>query len=247
MFFLQMYRAKEQQPDRPDGLGGQFHERIAAQASLRDSSRLAEAQSKVPLRVGAPRARAPKGQYQRTGREGKVWITAARVSPVLMLATDPASNHFLKTPSFFHFPRFSLFFLNRSLFTGVQDLFLQAANSDPTQVDPQLQCGLGVLFNLSGEYDKAVDCFSAALSVTPQVGEEPPPGVIQHLSANRDSLLFLPHQDYLLWNKLGATLANGSRSEEAVAAYRRALELQPGFVRSRYNLGISCVNLGAHR
>ena len=38
-------------------------------------------------------------------------------------------------------------------------------------------------------------------------------------------------------------LANGDQSEEAIGAYRKALDIYPGFVRARYNLGISCINL----
>lgn len=50
-----------------------------------------------------------------------------------------------------------------------------------------------------------------------------------------------------MWNRLGATLANGGRPEEAVDAYHNALQLYPGFIRARYNLGITCTHLGAHR
>ena len=34
---------------------------------------------------------------------------------------------------------------------------------------------------------------------------------------------------------------------QAIHAYHEALKLRPDFVRARYNLGISCINLKAHR
>lgn len=109
----------------------------------------------------------------------------------------------------------------KELETHVKSLYLRAAQINPSQIDPDVQNALGVVFNISQEYDKAVDCFRTALMV-----------------ANNNAKL---------WNRLGATLANSDKSEEAVDAYHEALNLEPGFIRARYNVGITCMNLGAHK
>ncbi|KAM8718340.1 hypothetical protein ACLKA7_000156 [Drosophila subpalustris] len=103
----------------------------------------------------------------------------------------------------------------------LQQVYLEAVRMQPAQVDADLQEALGVLYNLSGEYDKAVDCYRSAVQVDPQNAK--------------------------LWNRLGASLANGSRSVEAVEAYQQALQLQPGFIRVRYNVGVCCMNLKAYK
>ncbi|KAL2122383.1 hypothetical protein VTJ04DRAFT_2838 [Mycothermus thermophilus] len=112
----------------------------------------------------------------------------------------------------------------------VTNLFLAAARLAPDgdHMDPDVQVGLGVLFYGAEDYDKAVDCFQAALHSS-ELGT----------SNQREQI-------HLLWNRLGATLANSGRSEEAIAAYEKALSIRPNFVRARYNLGVSCINIGCH-
>lgn len=113
------------------------------------------------------------------------------------------------------------------LHDNVTGLFIRAAQLSPggEHMDPDVQVGLGVLFYGAEEYDKAVDCFRAALHSSEQ-------GTFNQRQ-----------QVHLLWNRLGATLANSGRSEEAIAAYEQALSLSPNFVRARYNLGVSCINI----
>lgn len=112
----------------------------------------------------------------------------------------------------------------------VTDLFIQAAQLSPSgeHMDPDVQVGLGVLFYCAEEYEKAVDCFSSALAST------------ESGTVNQQEQL------HLLWNRLGATLANSGRSEEAIEAYEQALNINPNFVRARYNLGVSCINIGCY-
>ncbi|CAE6518036.1 unnamed protein product [Rhizoctonia solani] len=94
---------------------------------------------------------------------------------------------------------------------------LNMARQSSSDIDADIQIALGVLLNTMEDYSKAQDCFRTALAVRPD--------------------------DWLLFNRVGATLANSGSPEEAVPFYYKALELNPGYIRARYNLGISCINL----
>lgn len=50
-------------------------------------------------------------------------------------------------------------------------------------------------------------------------------------------------QDWLLWNRLGSSLSNGAKPEEALGAYREALRLRPTYTRAIYNVGVACALL----
>jgi peroxin-5 len=102
----------------------------------------------------------------------------------------------------------------------VTDLFMALARDQHSKgiVDAEVQVALGILFYTNSDYDRARDCFQSALSMRPD--------------------------DYLLWNRLGSSLSNGSKPEEALGAYREALQLRPTYTRAIYNVGVACKFFG---
>ncbi|EJD03103.1 TPR-like protein [Fomitiporia mediterranea MF3/22] len=105
----------------------------------------------------------------------------------------------------------------------VTDAFLAVARAQHSAgvVDADVQVGLGVLFYTNGDFERAKDCFAAALAINPR--------------------------DYLLWNRYGSALSNGNKPEEALGAYREALQLRPTYTRAIYNVGVACLNIGADK
>jgi peroxin-5 len=76
---------------------------------------------------------------------------------------------------------------------------------------------LGVVYNVSRDYDAATDAFRTALSYRPD--------------------------DYQLYNKLGATMANHDASAMALEQYERARQLKPRYARAWLNTAIAHANL----
>ncbi|KAL1755116.1 hypothetical protein FB107DRAFT_275097 [Schizophyllum commune] len=105
----------------------------------------------------------------------------------------------------------------------ILDVFLALARAQHAAgvMDPDVQIALGVLSYSNSDYDRAKDCFESALSARPR--------------------------DYLLWNRLGSSLSNGNKPEEALGAYREALQMRPTYTRAIYNVGVACLNIGAHK
>ena len=100
----------------------------------------------------------------------------------------------------------------------VERLLLRALDIDNTaDAAADVYEALGVVYNVSRDYDAAVDSFRRAIEVRPD--------------------------DYQLRNKLGATLANSNRSEEALSSYRVALRLKPKYARGWLNMAIAHSNL----
>eukprot|EP01042_Synura_sphagnicola_P001669 gene1669-1954_t len=103
-----------------------------------------------------------------------------------------------------------------TLMDEVMQLMLEAERWDPHDADTHVV--LGVLYNVSQDYDSALSHLRTALSHRPE--------------------------DFALLNKVAATLANSERSAEAVPLYAQALQLRPGYVRGWLNLGVAYANMG---
>lgn len=116
-----------------------------------------------------------------------------------------------------------------TLMDEVVQLMLSVSAAAPEDIDVQVV--LGVIYNISMDYELAAECFRKAVALS------------QSPTSQRSST----YSTYNLLNKLAATLANSNNSAEAIPLYSKVLQQRPKFARGWMNLGISYANLGEYQ
>ncbi|XP_063721354.1 peroxisomal targeting signal 1 receptor-like [Symsagittifera roscoffensis] len=143
-----------------------------------------------------------------------------------------------------------LWLQKNSTFSGIPTLTLE----EP-QEDSRSPLSVSSLFRFQSKSEDLLKLFEQALMVSPQdVNVLTAVGILNCVRNDYATAanifrqcVGLDPKNALLWNRLGACLANGDRSEEAISAYRNALNLRPGYIRARFNLGVACQNLHSHK
>jgi peroxin-5 len=122
---------------------------------------------------------------------------------------------------------------------GVKALLLRAldvvakTNNGDVEELARVHEALGVCYNVSQEYETAAGYFEGAIELLQQHH-----GTNDKAHNSNSTLL------YTLWNKLGATLANGGlSSERALECYVESLRVRPRYARAWLNMAISHSNL----
>ena len=86
---------------------------------------------------------------------------------------------------------------------------------------------LGVLFNVSNDYENAVHSFFRASNI---------------ISHQQQQEMSIGEELYSVLNKVGASLANANQNQNAIEFYKKSLEIRPRFVRGWLNMGIAHAN-----
>ncbi|KAA0161449.1 hypothetical protein FNF28_05041 [Cafeteria roenbergensis] len=144
----------------------------------------------------------------------------------------------------------------------VSELMLRVQREAPS--DPDVASVLGLLYNISRDWDAAAAQLKRALQAKP--APDPTPGASPHVLAAASAAVAATMGDdtagpaagsagpsmlqgvprYVTLNRLAATLANGSRHLEALPLYEQALSLRPGYARAMHNQGVALSALGRH-
>jgi Tfp pilus assembly protein PilF len=139
-------------------------------------------------------------------------------------------------------------------FEGAERLLRDAISCDPA--NPDLRNARGVMFAAMGRYLDALWCYRDAIACNPNS-----PGIwtnlgnalthLKHLKSavtcHRRALSIAEGGDALLYQNLGVSLAEANLHGDAVAAFTRAIEIDPGCHSARWDRARSYLFLGNYQ